>query len=194
MSVRQSFKHRLCLGIVLVAGPLMSIADPVPAASFGPMGHCERGLPGPDHGPAGLAGPTGLGNGEPGLGGESDPPPPFMRNVALSEDQQDKVFAILHAAAPALRDHEKAAHKARDALRQLVRAPSFSDNSANQLAQAEGAAESQLALLRTRMEHDLYAVLTPDQQAKVVSMEKDCDFRGNDHGHGGPPHDGAPPR
>ena len=57
--------------------------------------------------PAGLFGPGG-----PSDFGE-DRPPPYLRDLALGEDQQDKIFAILHAAAPAMRDHMKAARKAR---------------------------------------------------------------------------------
>jgi Spy/CpxP family protein refolding chaperone len=92
-------------------------------------------------------------------------------DLNLTEDQQDKVFAILHAAAPPMRDREKAARKAREALHDLVRSSSFSESSAATLAQAQGAAESQLALLRTRMEHDVYSVLTPEQQSKIAARE-----------------------
>jgi Spy/CpxP family protein refolding chaperone len=94
-------------------------------------------------------------------------PPSFLRDVALSDEQQDKVFAIVHAAAPALREQMKAERKARDALHDLVKSAQFSDSLASSLAQAEGKAQSQLALLRTRMEHDVYIVLTPDQVAKI---------------------------
>jgi len=93
----------------------------------------------------------------------------------LTDDQQDKVFAIVHGAAPALREHEKAVRKAREALHQLVRSASFSDSSASALAQAQGAAESQLALLRTKMEHDVYAVLTPEQQSKIANRDRQFD-------------------
>jgi Spy/CpxP family protein refolding chaperone len=121
--------------------------------------------------------------------GEATRPPPFMMDAGLTEDQQDKVFAILHAAAPALRDREKAAHKAREALHQFIRSSSFSDGTAASLAQAQGAAEAQLALLRTKMEHDVYAVLTPEQQSKIANREKEGDV----HGRGMPAGGGMPP-
>jgi Spy/CpxP family protein refolding chaperone len=87
----------------------------------------------------------------------------------LNEDQQDKAFAIMHAAAPALRDQAKAARKARESLRDLVQSAQFNETAAASLALAEGKAEGQLSLLRTRMEHDLYALLTPDQAARINS-------------------------
>jgi Spy/CpxP family protein refolding chaperone len=109
-----------------------------------------------------------------------------MSDLSLTEDQQDKVFAIVHAAAPALRDREKAARKARQALHELVRSSSFNENSATTLAQAQGAAESQLALLRIRMEHEVYSVLTPEQQSRIAAREQERDCQGRDGWPHGP--------
>jgi Spy/CpxP family protein refolding chaperone len=90
-------------------------------------------------------------------------------DAMLSDEQQDKVFAIMHAAAPALRDQAKAARKARESLHDLVESAQFSEAAAASLAEAEGKAEGQQRLLRTRMEHDLYALLTPDQRTHISS-------------------------
>jgi len=54
--------------------------------------------------------------------------------LKLSEDQQDKVFAILHAAAPAMREQSKAVHKAREALHDVGRTPQFDSGNAGNLA------------------------------------------------------------
>jgi Spy/CpxP family protein refolding chaperone len=91
--------------------------------------------------------------------------------MTLTEEQQDKVFAILHAAAPQLREHMKAARKAHDALRDLGRSAEFDSGKAALLAQSQAAAESQLALLHTRTEHDIYLVLTPEQRAHLADRE-----------------------
>jgi Spy/CpxP family protein refolding chaperone len=104
---------------------------------------------------------------------EADRPPPFLMGLSLSDEQQDKVFAIVHAAAPALRDQSKAARKARDALRESVQSAQFTEANATQLAQAQGKAEAQLALLRTRMEHEIYSLLTTEQRARVVDRERE---------------------
>lgn len=181
MSVGKHRRNRLLLGSLLVLTPMITLAGPPPADSDAAAGRCDGGFHGPAHPPGSPAGP-GPGGGGWG-GGEDNRPPPFMMDLSLTEDQQDKVFAILHAAAPALRDREKAARKARDALHELVRSSSFNESSAATLAQVQGSAESQLALLRTRMEHDVYSLLTPEQQARLAAREKECDFRG----HGGPP-------
>lgn len=103
--------------------------------------------------------------------------PPFMRGVHLSEEQQDKVFALTHAAAPGLREQSKAARKAHDALREFGRSAQFDARTAASLAQAQASADSQMALTRIRLEHDLYLVLTPEQRARLAEREKDRDER-----------------
>jgi Spy/CpxP family protein refolding chaperone len=120
--------------------------------------------------------------GSPGAPFDEGRPPPFLMDAMLSEEQQDKVFAIMHAAAPALRDQAKAARKARESLHDLIKSAQFSESAAASLAQAEGKAEGQLSLLRTRMEHDLYALLTPDQAARINSRPPEPEGH-----HGGGP-------
>jgi periplasmic protein CpxP/Spy len=126
-------------------------------------------------GPDGHQGPPAMGFGE-------DRPPPYLMGVNLSEDQQDKVFAILHAAAPQLREHMKAARKARDALRDLSESSDYDNGKATTLAQAQASAESQLTLLRTRTDHDIYLVLTQEQRTQVAQRQRER------HAH-----EGAPP-
>jgi Spy/CpxP family protein refolding chaperone len=87
--------------------------------------------------------------------------------LTLSEEQQDKIFAILHAAAPANRDHMKKARKAREALRDLAQSSAYTSEKAAALAQAESAAEAELSLLRARTDHDIFMVLTPEQRAHL---------------------------
>jgi len=158
MICRIKLKSRrwLAAGAVLLL-PMLGMAAPPP----GP-GAC----PGPDDPMAHHPGP-------PGSMFDDARPPPFLIDVTLTDDQQDKVFAIVHAATPALREQMKAGRKAREALHDLVKSAQFSDGAAASLAQAEGKADSQLALLRTRMEHDVYAVLTPDQMAKINARHQE---------------------
>jgi len=163
MNCRIKLKGRrwLAAGAVLLL-PMLATAEPPPA----PGACAGRGGPVPD-------GPMAHHPGPPGPMVDEARPPPFLFDVALTEEQQDKVFAIVHAASPALREQMKAERKAREALHDLVKSAQFSDGTAASLAQAEGKADSQLALLRTRMEHDVYAVLTPDQVAKINARPRE---------------------
>ncbi|MRX09897.1 periplasmic heavy metal sensor [Pseudoduganella sp. FT25W] len=127
----------------------------------GPGGPDEHGGPrgGPEHGGPGFG--PGFGPG-PGFGGH----PPFFRSIDLNEAQQDKVFAILHAEAPYLREQGKAAAKAREALHALATADKYDDAKAAALAKEAATAEANIVLQHVRTQQKLLAVLTPEQRKK----------------------------
>lgn len=92
--------------------------------------------------------------------------PPFLRGLALSEAQQDRVFAILHAQAPKWRELEKAERKAGQALDELARAPQLDEARASASAQALGQAIADQELLRLQTDAQIKALLTPEQRAQ----------------------------
>jgi Spy/CpxP family protein refolding chaperone len=101
-------------------------------------------------------------------------------HLLLSDEQQDKVFSILHEAAPQLREQSKAIRKARDALRALGQSADFAAADAARLAQTAGTAEGQLALLHTRIDHDIYVILTADQRSQLTIAQKNGPHRFDD--------------
>lgn len=109
-------------------------------------------------------GPIGDRGHGPGMGGHRLPFPP---GVGLSEAQQDRVFAIMHAQAPQRREFEKSVRAAHEALRELVRSGQFDDAKASAQAQALGKATAAGALLRARTGAQLMALLTPAQREQV---------------------------
>ncbi len=135
--------------------------------------------------------------------GPEDRPPPYLIGVSLSEDQQDKVFSILHAAAPEMREHSKAARKAREALRALGESTGYDAGKAASLAQALGSAEGQLALLRARTDREIFQLLTPEQRTRATEGPREAEGlrppegwrEGPPHGAEGQPHgaEGPPP-
>ena len=176
MSCRLYFsRNKLLAGCIALAVPLAAMGAPPPdGKADGHGAACDREMRGPPGGPMG--GPP------PGMFG-GDRPPPYLMELNLTEDQQDKVFAIMHASAPAMRDQFKAVRKAREALHDLGRAAQFDTGNAGSLAQALGKAESQLALLQARNDHDIFAVLTDEQRKELADHE---------HEHGPHHHDGPP--
>jgi protein CpxP len=110
----------------------------------GPMPHDT-----PRHGPAGF-----------GLFGQ-------LHRLHLSEAQEDKLFALTHAAAPEQRDQEKAERKAHEALRALGAAPQFDEARAGAAARALGQAIANRVLLQARLQAQVLAVLTPEQRARL---------------------------
>jgi periplasmic protein CpxP/Spy len=131
-------------------------------------GHPMCGMaPGPEAMHGGVAVPGMMPFGGPGMGGE----PPFLRGLELSEAQQDKVFAILHAQEPYLRDQGKAAGKAHAGLRELAHAAQYDDAKAAALAQAGAQAMANIALQHVRTEQKLLALLTPEQRKQLADEQ-----------------------
>jgi periplasmic protein CpxP/Spy len=131
--------------------------QPVPDADH------ERGPGG--HGPGGF----GFGGHGPGAPG---PDMPFdhmarLHGLKLSEAQEDKLFAIMHAQAPQRREHDKAIRKAHEALRDLGRADKFDDAKADAAARDLGQAVAADALQQARTEAQVRAVLTPEQREQL---------------------------
>jgi Spy/CpxP family protein refolding chaperone len=136
-------------------------SDAPPAAAHdGPDGGHGRGPGGP--GPA-WHGFGGHGPGAPG------PDMPFgrMHGLKLSDAQQDKLFAIMHAQAPQRREHEKAIRKAHEGLRELAHADRFDDAKASALSRELGQAVAAEALLHARTAAQALAVLTPEQREQL---------------------------
>lgn len=94
--------------------------------------------------------------------------PMSMRGVVLDEAQQDKVFAIVHAQEPQMREQEKAARHAHEALRAMATSGQFDDAKAAALAQAAGKAMAAMALQQARTDAQINALLTPEQRRQAA--------------------------
>jgi len=137
-------KH-LAIGAAAVALPLAAMADgPLPPEPCPPMA--------PAHGGP-LMPPPGI--------------PPFLRQVELSDAQQDKLFELTLAQASVERARNKEAFKAMDELRRLAATDSFDAEKARALADTYGQAQGQLALLHAEMDAKLHALLTPEQRRQI---------------------------
>jgi protein CpxP len=142
-----------------------AFADPMPVAPPGermaaPDGERDRAPdagpgPGERHGPGGH-GPHGGPHGR-GLS--------FLRGIELSEAQQDRLFAILHAEAPQLREQDKLEARAHDALRAMSEAGEFDEAKAAVHTKALGQAVAARELLRVRTTGQVMALLTPELRA-----------------------------
>lgn len=144
----------------------------LPAFAAEPDAPPAAGQPGPDgedHGDHhGGPGRHGFGDHGPGAPGPDMPFGPMpLHRLKLSEAQQDKLFAIMHAQAPQRREHEKTIRKAHEALRELSHADKFDDAQAGSLSRDLGQAVAADALLRARTEAQVLAVLTPEQREQL---------------------------
>lgn len=141
-----------------------SAALAAPAADAPPPGppaaaDVDAGGPDFDRGPG--PGPRGPGprTGGPGL--------PFLRGIDLSEAQEDRLFAIMHAQAPQLREQEKAERKALDALDAMRESGRVDDARAATQARILGQAIAAQELLRVRTAAQVMALLTAQQKEAI---------------------------
>ena len=184
MKSKTTYLASLCTGAALALNmanaALAAPADAAPPAAVHDSGHerghergqdgCSDGMGPPSIHHADLRLDRAEGPGMPpamfaGLG----PLPPYLRGLSLSDDQQDRIFSILHEQAPRMRLQVRAAHKAREQLRQLATAEKYDENQAKSLAEAGGKAESEIALMRAQADHDIAALLTPYQRNEAFS-------------------------
>jgi len=176
-----TIRYPFLAGILALMWPLLGFAAPPMGA--GPDGddpHMMMGChmpPGGEHGHH-------FGRFAGGEHGGWDMHPRLLMGLKLSEEQEDKVFTILHSVAPAMRDQMKALRKAHEGLRGLPTSAQYDDAHAKALSDAAGKAMGQLAYLRTRTEHEIYAVLTPEQRTQVTERE----HKWESHKHDGAPH------
>jgi periplasmic protein CpxP/Spy len=169
----------------LLCCPLACLAAPPPGPDGGHDGRCG----GPDfHGFRGP--PPGPGFG--GFPGGGFGPLPFLAGLKLTDDQQDKVFAIVYAAAPAMREQAKALRKAHEALHDINMSPQYDESRVKGLADSAAKAESQMTVLRVRTEHDIYALLTSEQKKQLEERRREHGpgARGDHGDHGDHPDHG----
>lgn len=116
------------------------------------------------------------------IAGEPDHPPGqmmhgrgphamFPHGVGLDEAQQDRVFAIVHAQEPRMREQGKAARHAHEALRAMATSGQFDDARASALAQAGADAMAAMALQQARTDAQIYALLSPEQRRQAAQRD-----------------------
>jgi protein CpxP len=99
------------------------------------------------------------------------PGPGHPHGVKLTEAQEDKLFALDHAAEPARRERDKAIRRAQDGLRELADSPRFDDAKAAALAQTLGQAIAAEELDHARQKAQFLALLTPEQRASMQEQK-----------------------
>lgn len=121
--------------------------------------------------------------------------PPYMSSLNLSEAQRDKVFEVMHAQAPALRDKGKAVRSADEALRKLVLSPDYTEPKARALADGAAKAAADMALARAKVERQVLEVLTPEQRKTLADMKQPGEppMGGRGEGRRGAGPEGMPP-
>ncbi|MFL6658727.1 MAG: Spy/CpxP family protein refolding chaperone [Massilia sp.] len=91
-----------------------------------------------------------------------------FRDLGLTEAQEQKAFAIHHAAEPLMFEQSNALRKAHETLRALGESPQFDEAKAAAAASAAANASAAMALSHARVASQMMALLTPEQRAKLA--------------------------
>jgi periplasmic protein CpxP/Spy len=166
MNILSRMKRLILVTSLALAWPFGALADPSPGTSerMGGGPAQEHGMSSRmvEHGPF----PGGMFHGGE-MFGESNDVPPMLEHLRLSEAQQDKIFAIMHAQAPQAHELGKAIRKAHQGLHELVTGANFDDAKARALADALGKAVADSTLLHARTHRQIFDVLTPEQRQEL---------------------------
>lgn len=171
-SHQSALRPRVLAAGIALAAPLSVHGQPVPddfgGVFWGPMLARGPGAAGPM--------PRGRGGGarwpQHGFAGPEDPTPPMLHGLSLSEAQRDKVFAILHAQAPLLREKFKLARGAQEALLALTTSMQYDKARARSLADAGARALGGLWLAHADAEHEIYQALTDAQREQLELTQR----------------------
>jgi len=169
-----AFRRIFLTAWIALVVPLSGQAQPIPVDLAGPYWsqllawHCEFGCRVPLNVGADLPWPG------PRFHPSEDamPPVPMLRGLTLTESQRDRVFMILHARAPTLRETVKAARRAQDGLQQLELSAQFDQARAKSLVDSFVRSLGTIALMRAEGEHEIYALLTEEQRQQMQVIQR----------------------
>lgn len=122
---------------------------------------------------------------------EAAPPPPmhgpgammgqhmlnyFIRALNLTEDQQTQAKTIIHNAEPAFKTLMLQQHQIQDQLRDQAQG-NYDAKQVQTLAAQKAQIQAQLTIAETQLHHQLYQVLTTDQQTQLKQIEANREAR-----------------
>jgi periplasmic protein CpxP/Spy len=94
----------------------------------------------------------------------------FSRQLDLTDAQKEQMKAVLQKEHPTVRPLMEQSRAMEQQLRQYAEG-NYDEKKVSALATQKAQVDAQLAIQRTRIESELYQLLTPDQQAKVKELE-----------------------
>lgn len=87
----------------------------------------------------------------------------MLRGLNLTDAQRDKIFKLVYADMPAMRDQGKVLRDNHAQLRQLTLSDQYDEGKVKALTEQNAAAMAQMEQMRARTGHEIYQILTPEQ-------------------------------
>lgn len=111
----------------------------------------------------------GAGDGPDAERGPDDAGRRYLHGLSLTDEQQDRIFDIVHEQSPKLRQIARLARRAREQLRELAVSDRYDEAQVKTLAETAARANAEAALLRAQVDHAVVAVLTEEQRHQAFS-------------------------
>ena len=96
--------------------------------------------------------------------------PPFLRDLKLTEAQQDKVFELMHSQMPTMRTQFKAVRKIAEELNHQALSDHYNPTEVKALADTLASAIADMVMLHTAADAKFRALLTPEQRKQADEM------------------------
>lgn len=94
-----------------------------------------------------------------------------LQRLDLSEAQEDKIFDLMHAQAPIMREQMRALRKSEQDLKTLKNAPDYSDAKARTLVDQIAKQRADMEMSRLQNERKVLDVLTPEQRKTLETLQ-----------------------
>jgi periplasmic protein CpxP/Spy len=94
-----------------------------------------------------------------------------LHRLDLSEAQQDQIFELMHAQAPAMRKQMKTLRQHEAALQTLKKTPDYSEAKAKELIINMTQQRADMEMARLQVERKVMEVLTPEQRQQLTEMK-----------------------
>ncbi len=109
--------------------------------------------------------------------------PPYLQELKLTDEQRAKIGEILKTQGEAMRGQFEAGRKVHHELRKLSFSSEYTEEKAKTLSEEGAKTMSEASLMRARMDHAIYQLLTAEQQKQL--NERMENFRARRGGPGG---------
>lgn len=97
--------------------------------------------------------------------------PPHLKDLALSDAQQDKIFSLTYPLMPQMRDQMKQRHQFLGELLKLGNTESFDEAKAKQIVDKLVSIEKDAMLNRARIDSKIFSILTSEQRSKLSEIQ-----------------------
>lgn len=102
----------------------------------------------------------------------------MMRQLNLTEAQQDKLFELRYAMAPKMHEEMKTVRAASQSLRDMMLKGEYDEAKVKDLTEQRAQGMSRMAQLRARNQFEVFQLLTPEQRDQWQKLQAQRPMRG----------------